>query len=181
MTGNDAVEIKFLMEQIANSQSLMNEIEKQENLVTYLSNKQESYHKRGLVNVKNVLLIAVWISLANIIAGTIFQKNPSAIVIALVEIFIVGLPIALVVLFKNKAKSTQREVNKECETLANMKNDSTLNWLPFNYRDSFSYKFIAQYIHNGRAYNLKEAINLLETEQHQARMELLAAMGRLSQ
>lgn len=75
MTGNDAVEIKFLMEQIANSQSLMNEIEKQENLVTYLSNKQESYHKRGLVNVKNVLLIAVWISLANIIAGTIFQKK----------------------------------------------------------------------------------------------------------
>ena len=178
MTGNDAVEIKFLMEQIANSQSLMSEIERQEKMVSYLSSKQDSWeswtHIKWWVVLLNGFLVTPIIASPFVVISFNF-----ALVIWLVlwAASIVVIPL----LCKKKVNSLQVQIDKECETLANMKNDSTLNWLPFNYRDSFSYKYIAQYIHNGRAYNLKEAINLLETEQHQARMELLAAMGRLSQ
>lgn len=72
--------------------------------------------------------------------------------------------------YKQQVQAKQREV----ETL---KNDAALAWLPYNYRDSTFFAMMYGYVTNMRANTLSEAINLLETEMHQARVELLSGIS----
>ncbi len=89
------------------------------------------------------------------------------------------LPILVPILARiMRSKQCENEINKLNAQLTTYKNDPVLYWLPAAYRDSFSFTQIASYIQNMRANNIQEAINLLETEKHQARLELNARYGR---
>lgn len=82
------------------------------------------------------------------------------------------LPILLPIVMRiMSTKNYDKKLNKLNEELVNAKNNPSLYWLPMAYRDSFSFKNIVSYIENMRANTLQEAINLLETEKHQARLE----------
>ncbi|MBQ7834830.1 MAG: hypothetical protein IJ385_03515 [Ruminiclostridium sp.] len=70
-----------------------------------------------------------------------------------------------------RTKQFDKKIDELNETLVKAKSDPSLSWLPMAYRDSVSFQFIASYIQNMRANNLQEAINLFETEKHQARLE----------
>lgn len=95
-----------------------------------------------------------------------------------------GLGLILIVyafIRQNKSKQTAAEYKQkvqakqaEAETL---KNDAALAWLPYNYRDSTFFAMMYGYVTNMRANSLSEAINLLETEMHQARVELLSGIS----
>lgn len=76
---------------------------------------------------------------------------------------------------KEAAALTQEKETLE-STLVSLKNDPTLSWLPYDYRDSTSFTYLYSYLTNMRANNLTEAINLYETEKHQARLELISAV-----
>ena len=82
------------------------------------------------------------------------------------------LPILLPIVMRiMSTKTYDKKLNKLNEELVTAKNNPSLCWLPMAYRDSFSFKNIATYVQNMRANTLQEAINLLETEKHQARLE----------
>ena len=55
-----------------------------------------------------------------------------------------------------------------------------LSWLPPKYRNTIYINKIIEYLANMRAKTLQEAVNLLETEIHQATMENLAAIGAIN-
>lgn len=55
-----------------------------------------------------------------------------------------------------------------------------LSWIPPKYRITTYIGKIIEYLQNMRAKTLQEAINLLETEIHQATMENLAAIGAIN-
>ncbi|MBQ8107903.1 MAG: hypothetical protein IJ129_04065, partial [Ruminococcus sp.] len=50
----------------------------------------------------------------------------------------------------------------------------------YDYRDATSFAMILSYLENMRANTLRDAINLLETEKHQARVELMTALSMQS-
>lgn len=58
--------------------------------------------------------------------------------------------------------------------------DPAISWLPNDYRNSTCARKILEYLANMRATTLQEAINLLETERHQATMEAIAAINAMN-
>ena len=70
----------------------------------------------------------------------------------------------------SKAKAVMAETEAK---LAEAWNNPSLAWLPPMYRNSLAYEKIKEYTVNKRANSLKEALNLFETEMHQARLELM--------
>lgn len=92
--------------------------------------------------------------------------------------------VGVVALFVKRRKKYLKQVD-ECTknkqsyetTLQSLKNDPSLSWLPYDYRDGTSFTYLYTYLTNMRANTLTEAINLYETEKHQARLELLSAVS----
>ena len=78
---------------------------------------------------------------------------------------------------KQKAAEYKQQVQAKQRELETLKNDAALTWLPYNYRNSTAFAMMYNYLNNMRANNLTEAINLLETEMHQARVELLSSIS----
>lgn len=63
------------------------------------------------------------------------------------------------------------------QKLSLLRQDNSLSWLPEIYRTSSCIAAINSYLSDGRADSLKEALNLLETEMHQQRLENSAFLG----
>ena len=78
---------------------------------------------------------------------------------------------------KQKAAEYKQQVQAKQRELETLRNDAVLTWLPYNYRNSTAFAMMYGYLNNMRANNLTEAINLLETEMHQARVELLSTIS----
>lgn len=92
---------------------------------------------------------------------------------------IVTIPLAFHLQRKHKKQLetlVPQKTSKQAE-LETLKNDASLLWLPYDYRDCTKFAMMYGYIRNMRANSLKEAINLLETEMHQARVELYSAIA----
>ncbi len=83
-----------------------------------------------------------------------------------------GIPIYLYIWHKKDIKKKE-QIKKHSEVAA----DPSLSWLSAKYHDSFYIFKIAEYINNGRADTLKEALNMLEQEIHQAEMKEAAIIG----
>ena len=73
-----------------------------------------------------------------------------------------------------KCKST---IAQSQQKLTILSLDDSLSWLPESYRTASAVFYIAEYVQNGRADSLKEALELLETELHRKRMEDNAFLG----
>lgn len=74
----------------------------------------------------------------------------------------------------SKSKARMKKASAQMEIL---RNDPVLFWLPPLYRHSVAYNCIASYVINMRANTLQEALNLYETERHQARVEIYSMIG----
>ncbi|MBQ2349072.1 MAG: hypothetical protein II388_12020 [Clostridia bacterium] len=92
-----------------------------------------------------------------------------------VGLFLVGLYVIALVYTKKK----KQKLAAATEEYSKILSDSSLAWMPVDYRNSGCISKVAEYIRNNRADTLRECINLLEVEMHQNRMERTALVGAL--
>ena len=83
----------------------------------------------------------------------------------------------LAILFHNKRKARIPRVISERAALCA---DPAISRFPPDYRNSVYARKNIEYLTNMRAKTLQEALNLLETEMHQAKMEAIAAIGAIN-
>lgn len=159
-----------LLSNIANCAETMKAIGRKEDECDSLEKKIEKF--KPLCEKKAVFLYLI-IALAFCVVA---MSNK----LTLCLLVLIGFPILCVTLTKNKLKSMHKNIDKINEEIAVLQNDSSLSWLPVKYRLTVPYSHIAEYVSNMRANNLKEALNLYETELHQARLEIYAAVNNLS-
>jgi hypothetical protein len=175
---NVADERKQVLAVMDNSFSVMTSIKQKENEIEEMEAMIEEAQLKGR---KRYIVFAVFIgSLAPVIFEPIFKAlGGDAIGGILALATWVGV-VALFVMRRNKFKKQEAECTQNKQsyetTLQSLKNDETLSWLPYDYRDSTSFTYLYTYLTNMRANSLKEAINLYETEKHQARLELISAV-----
>lgn len=162
------------------SNPVLKEMARCENEYDYLSQKEAKFKKRvgwvwvGLILCPLLALggISDLISNAALVASG-RQMDIIGIVISL------ALTVLCVMAIINHKKRKARipvilnEHSKLCS-------DPLMSWLPHDYRNStYAFKII-EYLSNMRAKTLQEALNLLETEKHQAAMETIAAIGAIN-
>lgn len=162
------------------STSVLKEMERYEYEYSSLADKEAKFKKRKILVWVGVILcpllaLGALIDLASntslIAAGR--QMNIIGIVISLVLTAVC----VLAILLHNKRKARIPVVLSKHSTLCA---DPLMSWLPPDYRNStYAYKII-EYLTNMRAKTLQEALNLLETEKHQAAMETLAAIDAIN-
>ena len=102
--------------------------------------------------------------------------------VALIIFYLLGIVVIVHTISKyNSSKKKLAEVNQNLSEkraeLETLKNDEVISWLPYDYRDSTSFVMMYNYLNNMRASSLKEALNLLEVERHQARVEMLSEIS----
>ncbi len=157
-----------LIKNIADSSEIMQLIDRQEDICINTQKEIDKKKKECRIRIL-VLLFFLFICMSDVFAKIL------PMVFAMVITF--GMPIGIWIYLKSRVKVCQDRLKNEQNNLLKSKLNEILQWLPMDYRDSFSYKSIAQYVDNMRANTLQEAINLLETEQHQERMERYAALA----
>lgn len=154
-----------LMQNIINSSEVINAIATAENKASESKKKLDEYTQASGNNSFIILgVLMVVFLLGGMFWGGLMVLSP----------FWLGAIVFKIVNTKKKNKFA-KIYNEDIDTLERLMNDASLSWLPYDYRDSFSMGHIITYLKNMRARNIQEAINLLETEMHQARMEYLSA------
>ncbi len=86
-------------------------------------------------------------------------------------------PVILLVLRLKRIITCKTKIQELERNIANIQGDISLALLPTEYRTGSCLNAIIGYAQNGRADTLKEALNILENEMHQQRMESAAAVG----
>ena len=171
---NNSQERDAILAQATNCLPVMTSMKENEDKIESLDDEIEKYEKKG----KIIYAIFIYI-VCFLIVAIILQKTPNFIQL-LGMIAIVPIPVMYRKKKLNKAAELKAQ-KQECENQINvLKQDATLSWLPYDYRDATSFAMILSYLENMRANTLKEAINLLETEKHQARVELMTALSMQS-
>ena len=167
---NNAQERQLLLSQMGANGQIMNAIEGHENAIEAAEEKVEKLEKKA--STKRAVIISL---LSLIIASAVSGSSGILCFIFLAA----GIAFAIV----NKMKA-QKELNAERaalesnrQQLETLKNDASLAWLPYDYRDSVSFRYMYGYLQNMRANNLQEAINLFELEKHQAVVEAMTAIS----
>lgn len=92
---------------------------------------------------------------------------------------------ALLIFYAVRVSKKKTKLNKENDEnnkvinqeIYELQCDKSLDWLPVNYREPIPFDCIYRYLLDKRANNLQEALNLFETELHQARMEQIAVQN----
>lgn len=157
-------EKEMLIVYMTESLEVMKQIQTKEEEYSSLSEKLDKYSR---------ILYIVLIVIAGIIVASFASKLGNFVSSALGVATIVSL-LVLRSVSVNGIKSKMKKVENE---VGQLKSDPTLKWLPLNYRHSLAFNAIYSYIINMRANTLQEAINLYETELHQARVEIYTAMN----
>ena len=161
------------------SATAIKELENCENKYLYLWGKEQKFKKReGWVWLGMILGSLLTLgALTQLLSGKI---SVSGILGDIIGMLIAAAVTALCVwVFMNhlKRKKLIAEANAEIDRA---QANPALSWIPPKYRvTTYIYKMI-EYLQNMRAKTLQEAINLLETEIHQATMENLAALGAIN-
>ena len=142
-----------------------------ENEIDQLSAEIEQKKKFGCLWV-----VAFFFSFAFVISGVCFilAEEFGSMLFAFA---VASLPVIFLILRLKRINACKSKIKELEGDIANMQNDTTLAWLPAEYRTGSCLTAIIGYVQNGRADSLKEAINLLENEMHQQRMENAAAVG----
>lgn len=145
-----------------------------ENEIVQLNAKIEEQKKFGCLSV-----LPAFFAVTLIPSGYFLLMHPNGKKLLGLLLLAIGCVLAYFVFIKRIIRQGQykkriAEVQQECEVL---RDDATLAWLPAEYRTGSCLNAIISYVQNGRADSLKEALNLLENELHQQRMESAAAVG----
>ncbi len=168
-----------LIQNITDSSEVINAIAETENKITQSKEEMERHKKgTGFGGILAAVLVGLWLSsMFSLMIGAAFNNSGVVGFIAFIVAF-VGIVAFAVRRRKNhvqKLAEFTQIYNESVQTLETLRQDASLSWLPYDYRDSFSMGHIVTYLQNMRARNIQEAINLLETEMHQARVEFLSA------
>lgn len=175
---NVADERKQVLAVMDNSFSVMTSIKQKENEIE----EMEALIEEGEYKArKRYIVLAIFLgSLVPVTLAPIFRAIGGESIGGLLAM---AAWIGVVVLFIMRRKKYLKQVEESTKnkqsyetTLQSLKNDQALSWLPYDYRDSTSFTYLYTYLTNMRANSLKEAINLYETEKHQARLELISAV-----
>ncbi len=160
---NNMTEKEMLIAAMTSSHGVMQEIEAKEDEYLKLKEKLDKASR-----VLYVVLI--------IILGFFVGMSTSRIVGEFLSIVLCAATIAVLLMLRSTSiNGIKKKMQKVANELGQLKSDSTLNWLPMDYRHSLAYNAITSYVINMRANTLQEAINLFETELHQARVEMYTA------
>ena len=152
-----------LIADITNSYNIMQQIELCESTYEQIEEKHEKLASGKLILL--VLFVAVFL------AALLLDKHIFG------GIIVAAATVAFFFLRSRKLKAYKRQMEAALSEAARLKADSSLSWLPLAYRDTTAFQYISSYIANMRANSLQEAINLYETEKHQARVELYTLMN----
>lgn len=152
-----------------NCTPLLTRLAQTENEYMYLCSKNNKFKKHlgwivlGLIVCPFLVLGA----LVDIFTNSNLKSPLPDVIGMLICLALTGLCILAIV---NRIKRKERQPIIEQE-LDKIHNDPSLSWLPSDYRNSIVAGKIIEYLANMRAKTLQEALNLLETEMHQARLE----------
>ena len=171
---NNSNEREAVIAQATNCLPVMTSMKENEDKIEGLEEEIEKYEKKGKISYAIFIYI-----ICLFIVGMILIKAPNFIQWLAI---IACVPIPVMYRKKKLNKAAELKAQKQdCENqISVLKQDATLSWLPYDYRDATSFAMILSYLENMRANTLREAINLLETEKHQARVELMAALSMQS-
>ena len=164
-------EKEMLLQNIAAAAPITQQLGQIEAEISDLSDEREKKKKVGCgwIGLLIICVLAVLWGLGFVILDKDFS--------GLITFAIGAVPIAIFIKRILRAGECKKKISELAAKYQGLRNDTSLSWLPPDYRDSSSINAIASYLQNGRADSLKEAINLLETEQHNERMENAAALG----
>ena len=167
---NVADERKQVLAVMDNSFSVMTSIKQKENEI---EEKEEQIEKTLSKARKRYIIL--WFFLGLMVCCVLESIIGTALA-SLIWVGFIAFGVWNMINKKKEAKTLTAEKQTLENTLVSLKNDETLSWLPYDYRDSTSFTYLYTYLTNMRANSLKEAINLYETEKHQARLELISAV-----
>lgn len=163
-----------------NCASLLNDMARCENEIDYLTEKESKFKKRvGWIGLGLVLcpLLALG-GITDLISNTaLLPAGRTTDIVG--AVIMLALTAVCVLAIKNHIKRKAR-IPQATSEYASLCADPAISWLPPNYRNSVYARKIIEYLTNMRAKTLQEALNLLETEKHQATMEAIAAVGAIN-
>lgn len=155
-------EKEILLGNISNSTKIMEQIQQWETELLLATQKQTNVKKLRWFVLASIICVFI-VGIGGSAAAAVFSLAPFAILIfARITV----------------SSSCKIRINKANKQLEILRNDPVLFWLPPLYRHSNAFNYIAEYVVNMRANTLQEALNLYETEQHQARVELYSLMNK---
>ena len=163
-----------LLEYMNGSFDVMTSIKNQELLIEEHETKVEKFKKKS----RKCCIIPFVITFS--VIALFFEPLQTQILQN--ALLIIGIVLGILYILSNRKKVRQlKDKISECnEIIEDLKKDSAIAWLPYDYRDSTAFAYIFQYVQNFRANSLKEAINLYETEKHQARLKAMSALTAMA-
>lgn len=143
-----------------------------------LINKESSALKYSVKKPSGITIIAAILGIVFTLGGGFTDKDHvGAGLLAIVCFVIVAKYVLTTILNKTALDKIKADISSLDTEHKKLRNDSKLHWLPEAYRNSTDISMIASYIQNGRADTMREALNLLEQDKHNQRMEQAAAIG----
>ncbi len=159
-----------------NCKSLLDDMARREDEYSYLFEKERKFKNR----IGWIILGLIFGPLLALVGFIDFFVHPKAIAVSL-TITLICLAITvlsvLAIVNHNKRKARMPVIVEEHAALCA---DPAISWLPPDYRNASLARKIIEYLYNMRAKTLQEAINLLESEKHQATMETLAVIEAIN-
>ena len=181
----DESERLHLIELADNSLKVMDLIAKRQIKLNEEKTKFDKTNKKYKRNI--ILAVIFFIYLLCVISGllsAIQKKTLSGSEGTVISLVLCGIEALLIIYAvrlskkKNKLVKENEENNKSIkQEIYELQCDKSLDWLPVNYREPIPFDCIYRYLLDKRANNLQEALNLFETELHQARMEQIAVQN----
>ena len=166
-----------LIQNVNASVPVMEQMHQLEMEITALEDEvqKKSQYGCGTGIVLGMVVLFGIFSLGILLGGR--NNNPNDTQQALICVGI--MVVCLVFLFRQikRVKTCKSQLGLSKQKLILLRADNSLSWLPESYRTSSCISAIRSYLLDGRADSLKEAINLLETEMHQQRLEDSAFLG----
>lgn len=183
VTMHDDSERNHLIELADNSLKVMDLIAKRQ---IKLNEEKAKFDKTNKKYKSNIILAVIFIigllcAISEVLSA-VQKKMLSGSEGTIVSLVICGIEALLIIYAirlskkRNKLVEENEENNKVIkQEIYELQCDKSLEWLPANYRAPIPFDYIYRYLLDKRANNLQEALNLFETELHQARMEHIAA------
>lgn len=171
-----------LKDRLSSVQDQMNLIAEKELFISSLYDKAVKAANKSTIKklLKGIILVPVAVYIITLILCGITKTDISGAVMDGLALFSLIIAVAWWIYNLKVKKDTTKQIAAVSPDLETLKNDPSLSWLPYNYRDSHSYELMKGYVENMRVSNLTEAINLLETELHQQRVEEYTATAALN-
>ena len=153
----------------------MNAMQAAENKLVESDQLREKYARFGKLSIFKVFAALIIFFILGELLTDAFKMDEIIVFPALIVIFLL-----IHIVNKIMMKRYEKVLAEAAAEIERIKADPSLSWLPYNYRSSVEFGLIVGYINNMRAHNLTDAINLLETEMHRARVELNSAAAAMS-